>query len=67
MSLYTIAKEPSSRNLKLQTFMVVVEKDISASVSAISTFMDEYSVESHGNQVKALFTFSFTPDSPLME
>ncbi|KAL3628305.1 hypothetical protein CASFOL_027351 [Castilleja foliolosa] len=56
MSLYVIAKEPSSRNLKLQTFMVVVEKDISASVSEISSFMDEYSAESHGNQARELYT-----------
>ncbi|KAL8026597.1 hypothetical protein ABFX02_14G038600 [Erythranthe guttata] len=55
MSLYTIAKEPSSRNIKLQTFMVVVEKDISTSVSEISSFMDEYSVESHGNQARELY------------
>ncbi|KAL7139362.1 hypothetical protein ABFS83_09G045400 [Erythranthe nasuta] len=47
MSLHTISKE-------LQTFMVVIEKDICASVHEISV-MDEYSVESHGNQVCELY------------
>ncbi|KAI3459692.1 hypothetical protein Pfo_016355 [Paulownia fortunei] len=54
MSLYAIAQEPSSRNPKLQTFMVVAEKDISTFVSEISSFMDEYSVESHGSQAREL-------------
>ncbi|KAK6122905.1 hypothetical protein DH2020_043371 [Rehmannia glutinosa] len=41
MSLYAIAQEPSSRSLKLQTFMVVAEKDISSVVSEIScSWMD---------------------------
>lgn len=57
MSLYAVAQEPSSRNLKLQTFMVVAEKDSSTSVSDISSFVGKYSVESHGNQVKALSPF----------
>ncbi|EYU18775.1 hypothetical protein MIMGU_mgv1a001585mg [Erythranthe guttata] len=52
MSLYTVPKEPSS---KLQTFMVVVEKDICASVSMISSYMDEYSVGSHGNQARQFY------------
>ncbi|KAL7098958.1 hypothetical protein ACP275_09G051800 [Erythranthe tilingii] len=47
MSLHTISKE-------LQTLMVVIEKDICASIHEISV-MDEYSVESHGNQVCELY------------
>lgn len=51
MSLYAI--QPSSRNLKLQTFMVVAERDSSTAVSDISLLMDK-SVGSHGKQVEAL-------------
>ncbi|KAI3459689.1 hypothetical protein Pfo_016352 [Paulownia fortunei] len=50
-----LSEEPSSGNTKLKTFMVVAEKDISTVVSQISSFMDEYSVESHGNQARELY------------
>ncbi|KAK4387993.1 eEF1A lysine and N-terminal methyltransferase [Sesamum angolense] len=55
MSLYAIAQEPSSRNSKLRTFMVVAEKDINTVVSEISLHMDECSVEAHDNQVCELY------------
>ncbi|KAG8375987.1 hypothetical protein BUALT_Bualt09G0016200 [Buddleja alternifolia] len=55
MSLYGISQEPSPRKPKLQTFMVVAAKDISTVISEISSFMGEYSVESHGNQARELY------------
>ncbi|KAL0433021.1 UNVERIFIED_CONTAM: eEF1A lysine and N-terminal methyltransferase [Sesamum latifolium] len=55
MSVYAIAQEPSSRNSKLRTFMVVAEKDINTVVSEISLYMDECSVEARDNQVCELY------------
>ncbi|XP_011073798.1 methyltransferase-like protein 13 isoform X2 [Sesamum indicum] len=55
MSLYAIAPDPSSRNSKLRTFMVVAEKDNNTVVSEISLYMDECSVEAHNNQVCELY------------
>ncbi|KAL8027142.1 hypothetical protein ABFX02_14G076000 [Erythranthe guttata] len=56
MSLYTISNEPSSENRNLRTtFMVVVEKDNGVSVPMISSFMDKYSVESHGTQAHGFY------------
>lgn len=52
MSIHTIDQVPPYTNRALQTFVVVVEKDCPTSVSDISTFLDKYSVESHGDQVK---------------
>ncbi|GFP80678.1 methyltransferase-like protein 13 [Phtheirospermum japonicum] len=54
VSLHAIAQEPSSRSVKLQTFMVVAEKDIST-VSEISSFMDAFSFQSHGDQARQLY------------
>ncbi|EYU22131.1 hypothetical protein MIMGU_mgv1a024329mg [Erythranthe guttata] len=46
-SLYTISE-------KLHTIMVVVEKDMCASVSEISSNMDGYSVANHGDKARQL-------------
>ncbi|KAL3828407.1 hypothetical protein ACJIZ3_017209 [Penstemon smallii] len=55
MSLYAIAQEPSPRNLKLQTIMVIAEKDNSSVISEISSFTDQYPIESHSNQARELY------------
>lgn len=47
MSLHAVGLEPSSQTPKLQTFMVVAEKDSTSAVSDISSFLGEYSVESN--------------------
>ncbi|KAL8026591.1 hypothetical protein ABFX02_14G038300 [Erythranthe guttata] len=54
VNLYAVAEEPSSGTIKQRAFMFVAEKYILTVVSQIS-FMDECSVESHGNQVEELF------------
>ncbi|EYU32700.1 hypothetical protein MIMGU_mgv1a0193841mg, partial [Erythranthe guttata] len=54
VNLYAVAQEPSSGTIKQRAFMFVAEKYILTVVSQIS-FMDECSVESHGNQVEELF------------
>ncbi|KAL7081429.1 hypothetical protein ACP275_14G039300 [Erythranthe tilingii] len=54
VNLYAVAQEPSSGTTKQRAFMFVAEKYILTVVSQIS-FMDECSVESHGNQVQELF------------
>ncbi|KAK4433816.1 eEF1A lysine and N-terminal methyltransferase [Sesamum alatum] len=50
-----LSEEPSSRNPKLRTFMVVAEKDMNTVVSEMSLYMDECSVEAHDNQVRELY------------
>ncbi|KAL7124284.1 hypothetical protein ABFS83_14G038200 [Erythranthe nasuta] len=54
VNLYAVAQEPSSGTTKQRAFMFIAEKYILTVVSQIS-FMDECSVESHGNQVRELF------------
>ncbi|KAL8026589.1 hypothetical protein ABFX02_14G038200 [Erythranthe guttata] len=54
VNLYAVAQEPSSGTTKQRAFMLVAEKFILTVISQIS-FMDECSVESHGNQVRELF------------
>ncbi|KAL6580734.1 hypothetical protein OROMI_006657 [Orobanche minor] len=55
MSLYAIAQEPSFGGPKLQTFMVVAEKEIYNVVSEITMIMDEYSVQFNGDQARQLY------------
>ncbi|KAK4482583.1 hypothetical protein RD792_009746 [Penstemon davidsonii] len=55
MCLHAIAQEPSSRNLKLQTIMVIAEKDNSSVISEISSFTDQYPIECHSNQARELY------------
>ncbi|GER28789.1 S-adenosylmethionine-dependent methyltransferase [Striga asiatica] len=55
MSIYAIDQEPSPKSLKLQTFMVVAEKDTSSTISEISSSMDEKSGQSHGDQARQLY------------
>ncbi|KAK6145801.1 hypothetical protein DH2020_019670 [Rehmannia glutinosa] len=55
VNLYIIAPGPSSGDLNQQSFMVVAEKLVSTSISQISSFLDEYSVESHGSQAHELY------------
>ncbi|CAA0819857.1 S-adenosyl-L-methionine-dependent methyltransferases superfamily protein [Striga hermonthica] len=55
MSVYAIDQEPSPKSLKLQTFMVVAEKDSSCVISEISSSVDEKSVQSHGDQARQLY------------
>ncbi|KAH6768362.1 S-adenosyl-L-methionine-dependent methyltransferases superfamily protein [Perilla frutescens var. frutescens] len=54
MSFHTIAQEPSFRKPKLQTFVVVAEKDHPSAISDISLFMDNYFVECHDDQAREL-------------
>ncbi|KAI3459687.1 hypothetical protein Pfo_016350 [Paulownia fortunei] len=55
VNVYAIAQEPSAGILYQQAFLVVAEKHLSTVVSQISSFLDEYSVESHGNQAHELY------------
>lgn len=59
MSVYSITQDSTSANPKLQTFMVVAEKDVSNAVSEISLFLDECSEESYGYQVEKILPFPF--------
>ncbi|KAL8026594.1 hypothetical protein ABFX02_14G038400 [Erythranthe guttata] len=54
VSLHAVAQEPSSGTTKQRAFLFVAEKYILTVISQIS-FIDEYSVEPHGNQVRELF------------
>lgn len=60
MSLHAIAQGPPYGTAKLQTFVVVAEKDSSTAISDISSFLGEYSVERYGNQVKQFHLTSRT-------
>ncbi|KAL9174494.1 hypothetical protein ABFS82_02G055800 [Erythranthe guttata] len=51
VDLHSVAQDPSSGI----TFVLVAEKYIISHVSQIKSFVDEYSVESHGNQVQEVF------------
>ncbi|KAL2530193.1 S-adenosyl-L-methionine-dependent methyltransferase superfamily protein [Forsythia ovata] len=54
LSLYAIPQKPSG-NHKLQTFMVIAEKDNSTVVSQISSFIDQSSTECSGSQAREFF------------
>lgn len=54
ISLRAIDEEPSSRNLKLQTFMVIAEKANISAISEISAFIDQSSIICHGYQASGL-------------
>ncbi|XP_073128058.1 uncharacterized protein [Henckelia pumila] len=54
ISLHAIREEPSSRNLKLQTFMVIAEKDNISAISELSAFIDQSSIICHGYQASGL-------------
>lgn len=52
MSIHAITQaQPYGTTPELQTFVVVAEKDTPTSVSDLSLFLGEYSIERHGNQV----------------
>ncbi|XP_057783661.1 uncharacterized protein LOC131001316 [Salvia miltiorrhiza] len=55
MSLHAISQGPPYGTPKLQTFVVVAEKDSPTSISDISLFLGEYSIERHGNQARKLY------------
>ncbi|XP_073030491.1 uncharacterized protein [Primulina eburnea] len=54
ISLLAIGEQSSSRNLKLQTFMVIAEKDTISAISEISAFVDQSSIICDGYQAFGL-------------
>ncbi|KZV48453.1 methyltransferase-like protein 13-like [Dorcoceras hygrometricum] len=52
--LHAISEEPSSRNLKLQTIMLIAEKDNVSAISVISAFTDQSSIICPGYQASGI-------------
>ncbi|XP_042059223.1 eEF1A lysine and N-terminal methyltransferase-like [Salvia splendens] len=56
MSIHAISHGPPyGTTPELQTFVVVAEKDTPTSVSDLSLFLGEYSIQRHGNQARNLY------------